>query len=226
MIPRKTPLHGYKHELVSGEGDAILNIQGNGKVIELRQKWSTHTPITLCAILLGVLNQLPKLTSQTSNSQSIALTPSVRRDLHHQFSYYVIIMARSVLEKISWQRKWPGRWKKDKQEYLFLRCVLTLFLYVHPQGDKQDLKYFNLSWFRVQISYHRYNDLSKLIYEDFIAKIGQGILYLDLMDRECNCSNPSNITGKCFYKGRIWGECLIYEVKYPMCDAIYIGNTR
>ena len=46
------------------------------------------------------------------------------------------------------------------------------------------------------------------------------------MDREFNCSLPSKFNGKFVYEGKCRSKCIIYEVKYPMCDAIYIGNTQ
>ena len=46
------------------------------------------------------------------------------------------------------------------------------------------------------------------------------------MDRECNCSLPSKVNGKCAYEGKCRSKCIIYEVKCSTCDAIYIGNTQ
>ena len=46
------------------------------------------------------------------------------------------------------------------------------------------------------------------------------------MDRECNCSLPSKVNGKCVYEGKLQNKCLVYEVKFLMFDAIYIGNTQ
>ena len=46
------------------------------------------------------------------------------------------------------------------------------------------------------------------------------------MDRECNCSLPSKVNGKCVYEGKCRSRCIIYEVKCCMCDTIYIGNTQ
>ena len=46
------------------------------------------------------------------------------------------------------------------------------------------------------------------------------------MDRECNCSLPFKGNRKCVYKGKFRSECIIYEVKCSICDAIYIGNTQ
>ena len=76
------------------------------------------------------------------------------------------------------------------------------------------------------MSYHIFNNVSRFLNGDLAAKIGRGILSRDLMDIECNCSLPSKVNGKLFYKGKRRRKCLIYEVKFSMCDAIYIGNTQ
>ena len=83
-----------------------------------------------------------------------------------------------------------------------------------------------LSWLRVRMSYHRFNNLAELLNGDLAAKIGQGIFSKDLMDRECNYSLPSKVNGKCIYEGKCWSKCIIYQVECSMCDAIYIGNTQ
>ena len=46
------------------------------------------------------------------------------------------------------------------------------------------------------------------------------------MDRECNCSLPSKVNGKCDYEGKCRAKCIIYQVECSKCDAIYIGNTQ
>ena len=63
-------------------------------------------------------------------------------------------------------------------------------------------KSLNISWMRVQMYYHRFNDLSKLLNRDLAAKIGWVILSIDLMDRESNCSLTSKFSIKCFYKDK------------------------
>ena len=42
---------------------------------------------------------------------------------------------------------------------------------------------FNLSWMRVQMSYHRFNNLAELLNGELAAKIERGIFSNDLMDR-------------------------------------------
>ena len=76
------------------------------------------------------------------------------------------------------------------------------------------------------MSYHRFNNLAELLNGYLAAKIGQGIFFEDLMDRECNCSLPSKVNGKFVYEGKCRSKCIIYEVKCSTCDAIYIGNTQ
>ena len=87
-------------------------------------------------------------------------------------------------------------------------------------------KSFNLTWLRVKMSYHRYNNLAELLNGDLAAKIGRGIFSKDLMDRECNCYLPSKVNGKYVYEGKCRSKYIIYEVKCSKCDAIYIGNTQ
>ena len=76
------------------------------------------------------------------------------------------------------------------------------------------------------MSYHRFNNLAELINKDHAAKIGRGILSRYLMDIECNCSLPYKVNGKCVYEGKFRNKCLIYGLKFSVCDAIYIGNTH
>ena len=87
-------------------------------------------------------------------------------------------------------------------------------------------KSFNLTWLRVRMSYHGFNNLAELLNGVLAAKIGQGIFSKDLMDRECNCSIPYKVKGKCVYEVKCQSKCIIYEVKCCICDAIYIGNTQ
>ena len=76
------------------------------------------------------------------------------------------------------------------------------------------------------MSYHMFNKLSELLNGYLTKKIGQGILSWDLMDRECNCSLPYKVNSKCVYEGKFRNKCLIYKVKFSMCEAIYIVNTQ
>ena len=76
------------------------------------------------------------------------------------------------------------------------------------------------------MSYHKFNNLAELLNGDPAAKIGQGIFSKDLMGIKCKCSLPSKVNGKCVYKGKFRYRCIIYKVKFSMCDAIYIGNTQ
>ena len=84
----------------------------------------------------------------------------------------------------------------------------------------------NLSWMIDRMSYHKFNNLSDLINGDLAAKIGWGIFFKYLMDREFNCSLRSKVNRKYVYEGKCRPKCIIYEVKFSMCDAFYIGKTH
>ena len=79
---------------------------------------------------------------------------------------------------------------------------------------------------RVQMSYHIFNNISELINGYLAAKIGQGILSADLIDRECNCYLPYMVNSECVYEGKPPKNCLIYKVQCYMYEATYIGNTK
>ena len=69
-----------------------------------------------------------------------------------------------------------------------------------------------------------FNNLYEWLNGEISTKIGWGMLVKGLMDRECNCSPPSKVNRKCVCDGKFRSNCLIYEVKCLICDAIYIGN--
>ena len=87
-------------------------------------------------------------------------------------------------------------------------------------------KSFNLTWMRVRMSYHIFYNLAELLNGYLAAKIGRGIFSKYLMDIECNCFLPSKVNGKCVYEDKCRSRCIIYEVKFCMCEAIYIGNNQ
>ena len=67
--------------------------------------------------------------------------------------------------------------------------------------------------------------MERFINRDFAAKIGQVILFRNLMDRECNYSLPSKVNGKFIYKDKCRRNVLIYKVRLSQCYDIYIDNT-
>ena len=58
------------------------------------------------------------------------------------------------------KENYPTTDKTKKQKCIFFRFVLPLSLYIHPRGDQQTKKTFNISWIRVKMSYHRFNNFS------------------------------------------------------------------
>ena len=76
------------------------------------------------------------------------------------------------------------------------------------------------------MSHHSFNNLAELLNGDLATKIGRGIFFKDLMDREYNCSFPSKVNEKYVYEGKSESKRIIYEVKCAICDDILIGNTQ
>ena len=122
--------------------------------------------------------------------------------------------------------KEPDVNKKKKKNFYFCVANSRYFsTFIHRLINRLKI-YFNISWLRVIMSYHRFNNLAGLLNGDLAAKIGQGILSKDLIYRGCNFYLPYKVNLKCVYEGKCRSKCLIYEVKCLMCDAIYIGNTQ
>ena len=78
---------------------------------------------------------------------------------------------------------------------------MTFFASIHRVINRLK-KSFNLSWMRVKMSYHGFNNLAEILNGDLAAKIGRGIFSKDLMDRKYNCSLPSKVNRKCVYEGK------------------------
>ena len=128
-------------------------------------------------------------------------------------------------EKVDIEKELDVSKNKNINVYFCVAYSHYFSTYIHRVINRLK-KYFNLSWLKVRISYHRLNNLAELIYGDLAAKIGRGIFSKYLMDRECNCSLPSKFNGNFVYEGKYRSKCIIYEVKCSICDDVYTGNTQ
>ena len=72
--------------------------------------------------------------------------------------------------------------KKNRNVYFCVAYSRYFSAAIHRVIDRLK-KSFNLTWLRVQISYHGFNNLAELLNGDLAAKIGRGIFSKDLMDR-------------------------------------------
>ena len=82
--------------------------------------------------------------------------------------------------------------KKNRNVYFCVAYSRYFSTAIHRVIDRLK-KSFNLTWLRVRMSYHRYNNLAELLNGDLAAKIGRGVFSKDLMDREYNCSLTSKV---------------------------------
>ena len=137
--------------------------------------------------------------------------------------YNGIFMAIYVQEKVLWQSKWPNYQKKKNTNVYFCIAYSRYFsTSIHRVNSRKKL--FNLSCIRVQIYHHIFNNLSELHNGDPASKTRQGTLSHDLMDRYCNCFIILKVNINCIYKDKFHKRCLIYKLKFSLCDTIYIGN--
>ena len=82
--------------------------------------------------------------------------------------------------------------KKNRNVYFCVSYSRFFSTFIHRVINRLK-NMFNLSWLRVRMSYHIFNNLAELLNGDLAAKIGQGIFSKDLMDRECNYSLPLSL---------------------------------
>ena len=183
-------------------------------------KESTHTPGTLRAIRSGVFNRLAKLTSRKPSIRTAAVDSIYQA---HSNALCKVGLAPSVFPTMGelWEKQ-DEKLEKNKEQDISVKKNRNVFFVIaysryfstaiHRVIDRLK-KSFNLTWLRVRMSYHRYNNLAELLNVDLAAKIGRGVFSKDLMDRECNCSLPSKANRKCVYEGKCRSKCIIYEVK-------------
>ena len=168
-------------------------------------KESTHTPGTLRKIPYGVLNRLAKLTSRKPSVQAesvYTISPAHANTLCKAGLAPPVFPTMGELwekqdEKVEKNKERDVSVKKNRNVYFCVAYSRYFSTAIHRVIDRLK-KSFNLTWLRVRMSYHRFNNLAELLNGDLAAKIGQGIFSKDLMDRECNCS-------------------LQYKVKEKMC---------
>ena len=70
--------------------------------------------------------------------------------------------------------------KKNRNVYFCVAYSLYFSAAIHRVNDRLK-KSFNLTWLRVRMSYHRFNNLAELLNGYLAAKIGRGIFSKDLM---------------------------------------------
>ena len=72
--------------------------------------------------------------------------------------------------------------EKNRNVYFCVAYSRYFSTAIHRVIDRLK-KSFNLTWLRVRMSYHRYNNLAELLNGDLAAKTGRGIFSKDLMGR-------------------------------------------
>ena len=154
-------------------------------------KESTHTPVTLRAIPSGVFNRLAKLTSRKPSIQAAAVD-SIYPD--HANALRKVGLATSVFPTMGelWEKQ-DEKLEKNKERDISVKKNKNVYFCVYYSRYSSAAihrvinslkKSFNLTWLRVRMLYHRYNNLVELLNGDLTVKIGRGIFSKDLMDRE------------------------------------------
>ena len=192
------------------EGDLQFGLfRKRGHQLKYVGKDSTHTPGTPGAIPSGVLNRLDKLTSRNPSIPAEAVD-KIYSDQMNAFRKAGLAppvfptmkdLWRKQDKKVEIEQERDFDGNKNRNVYFCVAYSRYFYTSIHRVIDRLKTS-FNLTWLRVKMSYHRFNNLAELLNRDLAAKIGRGIFSKDLMDRECNCSLPYKVNGKCAYEGK------------------------
>ena len=85
-------------------------------------------------------------------------------------------------EKVDKNKERDVSVKKNRNVYFCVAYSRDFSSAIHRVIDRLK-RSFNLTWIRVRMSYHIFNNLATLLNGDLAAKIGWGIFSKDLMDR-------------------------------------------
>ena len=82
-------------------------------------------------------------------------------------------------EKLEKNKEWEVSVKKNRNVYFCVAYSRYFSTAIYMVIDRLKNS-FNLTWLRVRMSHHRYNNLEELLNGDLVAKIGRGIFSKDL----------------------------------------------
>ena len=151
---------------------------------------STHTPGTLRAIPSRVLNYLAKLNSRNPSIHAEAVDkiyPAHANALRKTGLSPPVFLTMEDLwrkqdKKVDIEKEQDVSVKKNRNVYFCVVYSRYFSTSIHKVIDRLK-KSFNLTWLRVRMSYHRFNNLAELLDRDLAAKIGRGVFSKDFVDR-------------------------------------------
>ena len=139
-----------------------------------------HTPGTLHAIPPGVLNHLAKLTSRkpSIHSEAVDLIYPDHANALHKAGFAPPNFPtmgdfwRKQDDKVDMENEQEVSKKKNRNFYFCVAYSRYFSTSIH-RGINRLKYFFNLSWLRVKMYYHRFNNLAELLNGDLAAKIRQ-----------------------------------------------------
>ena len=155
-----------------------------GQQLKYVGKESTHKPGDLRAIPWGVLNRLAKLTSRKPSIHSEGVY-KIHPDHANALCKAGLTLPNFPTmgdlwskqdERLDIEKEPDVRKNKNINVYFFVAYSRYFSTSIHRVINRLK-KSFNLSWIRVRMSYHRFNNLAELLNIDLAAKIGMGNIF-------------------------------------------------
>ena len=198
-------------------------------------KGSAHTPGCFKAIPSGVIKRLTKLTSIDENNTDSKLSDLYPTHFEALSNAKLIKeenvptlgasknqMAKDAADTASQALK--KRRERDRKRAIYFKIGFTDFWRkpVHKIIKERKAKFPSLSWLRVSMSYHRFNNIREHFQGDLNAKLADGLNSLDFEDLDCNCRKKE----LCPYGGRCRRSIVVYKATCLQSGKQYIGNTQ
>ena len=198
-------------------------------------KGSAHTPGCFKAIPSGVIKRLTKLTSIDENNTDSKLSDLYPTHFEALSNAKLIKeenvptlgasknqMAKDAADTASQALK--KRRERDQKRAIYFKIGFTDFWRkpVHKIIKEIKAKFPSLSWLRVSMSYHRFNNIREHFQGDLNAKLADGLNSLDFEDLDCNCRKKE----LCPYGGRCRRSIVVYKATCLQSGKQYIGNTQ
>ena len=198
-------------------------------------KGSAHTPGCFKAIPSGVFKRLTKLTSlddDNTNCKLSELYPTHFEALNNAklIKPEQIPTLGESKEKMAKEKEDTAsqalkkRRERDRKRAIYFKIGFTDFWRkpIHKVIKEIKAKFPSLSWLRISMSYHRFNNIRELFQGDLNSKLADGLNSLDFEDLDCNCRNRE----ACPYGGRCRRSIVVYRATCLQTGKQYIGNTQ
>ena len=197
---------------------------------------SAHTPGCFKAITTGVCKRLAKLTTLNDKNKDKKLNELY--PIHFKALKEAELTSEEEIPTLEFQQSKtteelqknsiPARLKKrrenDRKRSTFFKIGYCTYweVPIHIMINDIKKKFPSLSWLRISMSYHRFNNLRELFQGDLATKLSKNLKSKEFEALNCNCRKNE----KCKFDGKCRSSIVVYKAICNTTGKAYIGNTQ